>query len=233
MPTPVPELAAAVPHPAAVPAPAMPPVASSGGGSSLVRRGAPPGEPYHPALDTSAALAAYLSIEAEEMRMAEADPLYASCVREQLPTLVPPHGVEAAAPVEERSPSVLAASVIGACGTPQRPAATDASSHAYLTVAQFKALLANLGVDGQAVISSVLQAQLAFRQQSDKHLYLCIRDGYLGTGDASSDHPFVFRILMISIADHTVGTDPVAELILASLRAYCADETFRVSGQRS
>lgn len=184
-----------------------------------------------PALDTPEAAADYLSLEAEMLRMTESDAAFAACVERQIPKVVPAKGHPPQEP--NPGPAALVSQVYEACQSGTAPASWDETSHAYMTVAQFKALMADLNTDGAAIVASVLRSQVAFRLASEKHLFRCIDQGFLAGVDASSERPFVFRVLMTSIADHAVGSDPVVKLILSSVRAYCEDEQFDVSHQRS
>jgi hypothetical protein len=184
-----------------------------------------------PALDTLEAVSAYLSIETEMLRTTETDVAFAACVDRQIPKVVPAGG--RSLPGQDLEPASLASQVYDACQSETAPASWDETSHAYMTVATFKALMAEFNTDGAAVVAYVLHSQVAFRLASERHLFRCIGEGFLAGVDSSSERPFVFRVLMTSIADHAVGTDPVVKLILSAVRAYCADEQFAVSQRRS
>jgi hypothetical protein len=184
-----------------------------------------------PVLDTPEALAAYLSLEAEMLRTTESDAAFAACVEEQVPRFVTIKGRPPIGNYPE--PSTLASQVYEACRNASPLASWDETSHAYMTVAQFRARMADFNADGAAIVASVLRSQVAFRLASEKHLFRCIDQGFLARVDSSSERPFVFRVLMTSIADHAVESDPVVKLILSSVRAYCADEQFDVSQKRS
>jgi hypothetical protein len=58
------------------------------------------------------------------------------------------------------------------------------------------------------------------------------RRGSLAGADTALERPFVFGVLMSSITDHAVESDPLAKLVLSSVLAYCADERFDVSHER-